>query len=136
MGFLNPFKTYDVEDFSHVYVPLANAPRSKSVVAENARRRASVISADEKKAEADEKGVDLNGDSDPGVLTVEALRQEIDMDIAAGGHDTAYDRKSKVINKAIQDIGMGSYQWKLFVLCGFGWLADKYIASVGLLYIS
>ena len=33
--------------------------------------------------------------------------------------------KSKVINKAIMDIGMGSYQWQLFVLCGFGWLADK-----------
>lgn len=33
--------------------------------------------------------------------------------------------KSKVINKAIQDIGMGAYQWQLFVLCGFGWLADK-----------
>jgi hypothetical protein len=33
--------------------------------------------------------------------------------------------KSKVINKAIQDIGMGRYQWELFVLCGFGWLADK-----------
>jgi len=35
--------------------------------------------------------------------------------------------KSKVINRAIQDIGMGPYQWKLFVLCGFGWLADKYV---------
>lgn len=33
--------------------------------------------------------------------------------------------KSKVINRAVQDIGMGRYQWKLFVLCGFGWLADK-----------
>ena len=33
--------------------------------------------------------------------------------------------KSKVINKAIQDIGMGPYQWQLFVLCGFGWLADN-----------
>ncbi len=33
--------------------------------------------------------------------------------------------KSKIINKAIQDIGMGRYQWELFVLCGFGWLADK-----------
>ena len=33
--------------------------------------------------------------------------------------------KSKVINKAIQDIGMGPYQWELFCLCGFGWLADK-----------
>ena len=33
--------------------------------------------------------------------------------------------KSKVINKAIQDIGMGRYNWELFVLCGFGWFADK-----------
>jgi hypothetical protein len=34
--------------------------------------------------------------------------------------------KSKVINKAIQDIGMGRYNWELFILCGFGWFADKY----------
>ena len=27
--------------------------------------------------------------------------------------------KSKVINKAIQDIGMGRYNWELFVLCGY-----------------
>ena len=33
--------------------------------------------------------------------------------------------KSKVINKAIQDIGMGRYNWQLFVLCGFGWFSDK-----------
>jgi hypothetical protein len=37
--------------------------------------------------------------------------------------------KSKVINKAIQDIGMGRYQWQLFVLCGFGWLADKSVSA-------
>ncbi len=34
--------------------------------------------------------------------------------------------KSKIINKAVQDIGMGTYNWQLFVLCGFGWFADKY----------
>ena len=33
--------------------------------------------------------------------------------------------KSIVVNKAIQDIGMGRYQWHLFSLCGFGWLADN-----------
>jgi len=33
--------------------------------------------------------------------------------------------KSKLINKAIQDIGMGRYNWQLFVVCGFGWFADK-----------
>lgn len=36
--------------------------------------------------------------------------------------------KSNLINKAIQDIGMGRYNWQLFVLCGFGWFADKYEA--------
>lgn len=30
-----------------------------------------------------------------------------------------------MINKAIQDIGMGRYNWELFVLCGFGWFADN-----------
>ncbi|MCJ1454101.1 hypothetical protein MMC28_004451, partial [Mycoblastus sanguinarius] len=38
--------------------------------------------------------------------------------------------KSKVINKAITDIGMGMYQWELFVLCGFGWLADNLVLQV------
>lgn len=38
---------------------------------------------------------------------------------------TAYEMKSKLINKAIQDIGMGRYNWQLFVLCGFGWFADN-----------
>jgi hypothetical protein len=33
--------------------------------------------------------------------------------------------KSIIINKAIQDIGLGKYQWQLFSLCGMGWLADK-----------
>jgi hypothetical protein len=35
--------------------------------------------------------------------------------------------KSMIINKAVQDIGMGRYNWQLFVLCGFGWFADKYV---------
>jgi hypothetical protein len=39
--------------------------------------------------------------------------------------DRAVTVKSKLINKAIQDIGMGRYNWQLFVLCGFGWFADK-----------
>lgn len=36
--------------------------------------------------------------------------------------------KSMLINKAVQDIGMGTYNWQLFVLCGFGWFADKYVS--------
>lgn len=58
-------------------------------------------------------------------LTLESLRDEINHDIAASGTNTSYDIKSKVVNKAIQDIGMGTYQWQLFTLAGFGWFADN-----------
>lgn len=58
-------------------------------------------------------------------MTYESLRSEVETDIAASGLDTAYDRKAKVINIAIQDIGMGRYQWELYILCGMGWVADK-----------
>lgn len=65
-----------------------------------------------------------DSDSERGI-TIEVLKEEIDNDLQSGGVDTAYDRKSKVINRAISDIGMGRYQWELFTLCGFGWMADK-----------
>ncbi|KAJ5109512.1 hypothetical protein N7456_006187 [Penicillium angulare] len=60
-----------------------------------------------------------------GELTVESLRAEIEANLVDTGHDSVYDRKAKVINKAVQDIGMGPYQWGLFVLCGMGWVADN-----------
>ncbi|KAL9609857.1 MAG: hypothetical protein Q9167_005401 [Letrouitia subvulpina] len=114
--FLNPFRKHDVSDFEGVFVPLENAQRHPSVVAANEKKFGDKDFSDEKAAE-----------SPPSysAVTIESLRAEIDLDLAASGHDTAYDRKSKVINKAIQDIGMGLYQWSLFVLCGFGWLADN-----------
>lgn len=43
--------------------------------------------------------------------------------------------KAKVINRAVQDIGMGPYQWGLFVLCGMGWVADKYVLPSQMLTI-
>lgn len=133
MPFLNPFKSYDLTDFHGVVVPLSAAPpRHPSVIAEN-KRRASIASTQDKstlhRQSTTEKGTldkaDTEDSSTPGGLTIQSLRAEVEADIAASGHDSTYDRKSKVINKAIQDIGMGRYQWKLFVLCGFGWLADN-----------
>lgn len=122
MVFLNPFKKYDLEDFSGVVVPLKNAPRHPSVIAENQRRlsRASTVGHGEGLVEKKPGSADADGD-----LTIASLREEVEATIAASGHDSTYDRKSTIINKAITDIGMGSYQWQLFVLCGFGWLADN-----------
>ncbi|KAG6917195.1 hypothetical protein DXG01_003538 [Tephrocybe rancida] len=39
--------------------------------------------------------------------------------------DPVYREKARILNDAIQDIGMGRYQWGLFVVTGFGWLADN-----------
>ena len=109
--FLSQFRNPKPEDFD-VHVPLGEAQRHGSVVAIH-----------EKDPEL--KGLDTEDGNLSSAYTLQGLKAEIDLDIAASGHDTMYDRKSKVINKAIQDIGMGPYQWKLFCLCGFGWLADN-----------
>ncbi|TFK67240.1 MFS general substrate transporter [Pluteus cervinus] len=42
-----------------------------------------------------------------------------------GTLDPVYEAKTRVLNKAIQEIGMGKYQYLLFVVAGFGWFADS-----------
>ncbi|KAH8732211.1 major facilitator superfamily domain-containing protein [Phaeosphaeriaceae sp. PMI808] len=42
-----------------------------------------------------------------------------------GSLDPVYEAKATVLNKAIQDIGMGKYQWQLFIVIGFGWAMDN-----------
>lgn len=41
------------------------------------------------------------------------------------GIDPVYEAKANVLNVAIQEIGMGRYQWQLFVVVGFGWASDN-----------
>ncbi|KAF6226411.1 hypothetical protein HO133_009277 [Letharia lupina] len=123
--FMNPFQKHHVRDFPDVFVPLAHATRYPSVVADHNEKLG--ISSD---SPVNDKEGEASVGGKYSANTVEGLRAEVDLDIAASGHDTAYDRKSKVINKAIMDIGMGPYQWQLFVLCGFGWLADNLVLQV------
>ena len=43
-----------------------------------------------------------------------------------GAIDPVYEGKAQVLNTAIQHIGMGRYQWQLFVVVGgFGWASDN-----------
>ncbi|KAJ3109398.1 hypothetical protein HDU97_006643 [Phlyctochytrium planicorne] len=39
--------------------------------------------------------------------------------------DDETEKAVRIVNECIESIGMGRYQYKLFVLCGFGWLADN-----------
>ncbi|KAF9007139.1 major facilitator superfamily domain-containing protein [Cyathus striatus] len=42
-----------------------------------------------------------------------------------GALDPVYEAKTRTLNRAIQEIGMGKYQYTLFVVAGFGWFADS-----------
>ncbi|KAJ5109422.1 hypothetical protein N7456_006097 [Penicillium angulare] len=41
------------------------------------------------------------------------------------GPEKIYNAKAEALNHAIQEIGMGRYQWQLFVVIGFGWASDN-----------
>ncbi|KAE8441502.1 hypothetical protein EG329_004890 [Mollisiaceae sp. DMI_Dod_QoI] len=143
MGFLaikSPFHKDSIDDYQGVLVPLAQASRHPTVAAEYARRRSSEGLSDNntsssaksaedssipKEGDAGEDGIMRTSSAGYNPYTLEGLRAEVNEDVAASGHDSSYDLKSKVINKAIQDIGMGRYNWELFILCGFGWFADN-----------
>ncbi|KAF4125472.1 Major Facilitator Superfamily [Geosmithia morbida] len=45
--------------------------------------------------------------------------------LPVGVLDPVYEAKARVLNHAIQGIGMGWYQWQLFVVVGFGWASDN-----------
>lgn len=41
------------------------------------------------------------------------------------GADPVYVAKITILNEALIDIGMGSFQWKIFATTGFGWFIDQ-----------
>ncbi|KAJ5574294.1 uncharacterized protein N7459_008721 [Penicillium hispanicum] len=124
---LSPFKK-DRQNYPGVVIPLASAP-DHSATPPDPEKRNSLSSNPDADKSLDRPSSSENGSAGPvtetGHLTIEKLRAEIDADVVASGHDSMYDRKAKVINRALQDIGMGRYQWQLFFLCGFGWTADN-----------
>ena len=98
MGITNPLHKESVDDFQGVLVPLANAARHPTVAAKYERRHSS-----ETAAHSDSTKKDKSSDNEDGVLntnsagyspyTIEGLRAEVNEDVAASGHDSAYDCK-------------------------------------------
>lgn len=75
------------------------------------------------KHEEHEKKDDISLQDSP--LTSQAHRKTIPVDLPEGVTDPIYHAKALLLNDAIQDIGMGKYQWQLFMLVGFGWSMDN-----------
>lgn len=121
-------RTESVDDYAGVLVPLEEAhlhshsARSGHCEYEEVPDDASDAGEDDAaKGQDDGTGMLLMSAAE---YSIEGLRREV----RRGGKGrtwTEYELKSKLINKAIQDIGMGRYNWQLFVLCGFGWFADN-----------
>lgn len=96
--FYNPFTRKEQSNFPGVVVPLANAPeRAPSPLQSDTENKPN---PDEKPNETpDEKSLDRSDRSENGVgpvpggpLTIEGLKAEVEEDVAASGHDSAYDR--------------------------------------------
>jgi hypothetical protein len=84
--FMNPFQKHDVSDFPNVYVPLAQFTGIPSVGADHDKKVGVFSEGDKLDNEAA-----ISPINDYSAYTVEGLRAGIDLDIAASGHDTAYD---------------------------------------------
>lgn len=68
-----------------------------------------------------------NGESEE--LELAHQRPGLVEDLALDGLDPIYRAKVHSLNQAMQEIGMGRYQWFLFCLTGFGWMVDQVFAS-------
>ncbi len=63
---------------------------------------------------------------EPKVSSTPSLATEAPVPVLSkGAVDPVYEAKAQVLNNAIQEIGMGWYQWQLFVVVGFGWASDN-----------
>lgn len=81
----NPFKR-DTEDFSDVVIPLADAPAHTEIPEKSDKQSDSNSDS----ASSSENGASLPKHSTH--LTLEALRAEVEADVASATHDSAYDR--------------------------------------------
>ena len=91
--FMNPFHKHDVSEFEGVLIPFGDADRHHAVIAAH----------DEKLGTKDGKPVEAEeGDASAtySAYSIEGLREEIDADLAASGHDTAYDRMFEIWSRS------------------------------------
>lgn len=58
--------------------------------------------------------------------TVEKIPEDIEVcNFYGESISDSYRLKSELVGRCMQEIGMGPFQWKLFVFCGFGGLIDN-----------
>ena len=133
---LNLSPKESIENYPGILVPLSQAHRRSALEINDGTRRPSTIEkssiSDAEKGNAPRRSTQEIEKSEASTA-IEDLRAEILAEVDDEQQGSAYELKSLVINKAIQDIGMGKYNWELFILCGLGWFADNlWFQGIGL----
>ena len=103
--------------------PLENAPSSDGSMME---RHAQKLGGN---ATAEKKGPNGLGaiSSDPEMGQMSSVR---DLEILVPDCvDPVFEAKAALVNHAINVIGMGRHQWILFIVCGFGYIADQLVQT-------
>ena len=79
--------------------------------------------ATKKPSETDGPGVE-SGETLRGYEDASHENQSFPVDESEMAGMTLFEKKCHLINKEIDAMGMGKYQWCLWCLCGFGYLLD------------
>jgi MFS family permease len=73
-----------------------------------------------------ENNYSVEAESDHGIGTIEPLEEQINREFYGASISDSYRMKSEIVSKCMDEIGMGRYQWCLFVVTGFGWITDNF----------
>jgi hypothetical protein len=49
----------------------------------------------------------------------------LDLEAIGHGPDLSYAQKVDLVSKALQAIGMAGWQYKMWTVCGLGWIVDN-----------
>jgi hypothetical protein len=52
-------------------------------------------------------------------------RAALDLEAIDHGLDLAYAQKADLVSQALQAIGMTAWQYKMWAVCGLGWIVDN-----------
>jgi len=76
-------------------------------------------------AMTDDRASNSEKHKDDVVTTELVIQADTENVFEHGSLDPVYAAKAKILNDSLQEIGMGKYQWYLFVVAGFGWFSDN-----------
>nr|OQO28038.1 hypothetical protein B0A51_02839 [Rachicladosporium sp. CCFEE 5018] len=68
----------------------------------------------------------VSSDVEHGVGVIEPIEDQANQDYYGKSISDSYRLKSEIVANCMTEMGMGRYQWELFVVTGFGWITDNF----------